>query len=394
MKSLLLSIILLCTTKAFALDFKTKGFFAFDTFSLQKVNDEQGRIEWGIGTIDLKFYFNHENFSSKIKLDLDGSLDDSNALYEEATVKYHHSKNVKFTIGKGVIPFHQKRYGMLESSYIDGGSILNTFHNFRDQDRKILLQADYGSYSKGFKNKLALYASSKQPVRDRDDELDTEDLNPEETSASSKKFQIVYETEKSINSKYEKGLVNKFEIYPFNGMKVAIAGLYLDREIDLHKNYAADLSFRYRSDAFELWGEYVYAFVSNSPVDQYAAAKQVEQIVQLGMEYRLTGITSYVINIEGAWVNKQEHNNDDLPSVYAAGTKFYNANNRGQKSEFNTYKIDTGLNFKMAKRVSLKVGIMYERKYTWKHLKHLGYDFGYAGFEKAIQLGSGVSYWF
>jgi len=389
MKSVILLLAFAVSSNVFALDFKTKGFFAFDTFSVQKKNDDNTKMEWGIGTIDLKFYFNHEKFSSKIKLDLDGSIDDSNALYEEATVRYKHSKNLKFTIGKGLIPFHQKRYGMLESSYVDGGSILNTNHNFRDQDRKMLLQFDYGSYKKGFKNKFALFASSKQPIRNSDGSLDTTDNTSKKDQGTDSKevWQIEYETVKTINSKYEKGIANKFELYPTNGMTIGVAGVYLDREIDFHKNYAGDLSFKYRTTGYELWAEYVYAFVSNNPVDKYSAAKQNEQILQVGGEYRLTEKVSYVLNVEAAWINKLEHNNANLPTEYLAGTEQYSKYNNGNKSETNTYKIDTGFNYKAAKQVSLKLGVTLERKYSWSNDK-------YKGFQKAIQLGSGVSYWF
>ncbi|ATH07858.1 hypothetical protein BIY24_07810 [Halobacteriovorax marinus] len=389
MKFLFISffITLFLATKTYALDTEVKGFIALNTLSYESVEDRDPTMKMGIGTIDLKFYFNHEDFGAKIKLDLDGQLDEPNNLYEEAMLTWRPMRNWRFGIGKGKVRIHQMAFGVLESHYIDGGSLLGTKHSFRDQDRKIVGEISYGGYRKGFRNTFNVYADSRQPKED----YDTSNPVGYETDDSSNpgRGEIIYETEKEIDTRKDIGIANKIYFYPKRGVEFAIGGLIKDRDLDYNLNWATDVSGKYKTGAWEFIFEYTFAYVSNHPNDRYAIEHQYEQLGQLQVLYELTEITTLQLNTEFALVNSQEFNKNNIPN--GVGQQNFN---RGQSAHTNNYKVDFGVIWKMAKRVNFKVGALYERKYEWKALSHLGYAHGYAGFRDAWALGSGVNFWF
>ncbi|PIK15650.1 hypothetical protein [Halobacteriovorax sp. JY17] len=388
MKFQLIFLLLALTSTTFALDTEVKGFIALNTLSYEKVENRDPTMKMGIGTIDLKFYFNHEDFGAKIKLDLDGQLDEPNNLYEEAMLTWRPVRNWSFGMGKGKVRIHQMAFGVLESHYIDGGSLLGTKHSFRDQDRKIVGEVSYGGYRRGFRNTLNIFADARQPKVSRDDRnpvgYETTRSNPNEGQG-----EIVYETEKEIDTRRDVGVSNKFYFYPKRGAEFALGALVRDRDIDYNLNWAADFSGKYKTGDWEFVFEYTFAYVSNHPNDRYAVEHQYEQLGQLQMLYSLTEITTLQLNTEFALVNSQEFNKNNIPNN--VGQQVFN---RGQSAHTNNYKIDFGVIWKMAKRVNFKVGALYERKYEWKALPHLSYAHGYAGFTDAWALGSGVNFWF
>lgn len=374
MKHFSLFFLLLLTANSFAIDSEIKGFVALNTLSYEKIEDKDATMKMGIGTIDLKFYFNHEDFGAKIKLDLDGQLSESNNLYEEAMVNWRGIRNLKLSLGKGKLRFHQVSYGVLEGSYIDGGSLLGTYHSFRDQDRKIMGEVAYGSYRTGYKNTFAIYADSSQPsVSTRNDtgfEIDDD------------KF-LVYENEKEIDTRADVGLVNQFTIFPKRGLHFSFGALLRDREADYNKNYSFDFNGKYKTGNWELIWEYAYAYVSTHPNDQYSVEHQNEQMAQFQTLYTITDITKLQVNIEAAFIRGQRFNSANIPGDDLGDTY----RNTGVSTGNNNYKVDTGILWKVAKRVNLKLGVLYERKYSW-------YDNDYNGFKYAWSLGSGVNFWF
>ena len=388
MKFQILVLLLTLSSTTFALDSEVKGFIALNTLTYQDVDNRDSSLDMGIGTIDLKFYFNHEDFGAKIKLDLDGRLEESNNLYEEAMLTWRPIRNWRFGFGKGKVRIHQMSFGVLESHYIDGGSLLGTKHSFRDQDRKMVAEASYGGYRTGFRNTLSIYADSSQPKISRDTRnpvgYETNRSNPDEG-----KGQITYESEKEIDLKRDTGIANKFFYYPKRGVEFALGGLINDRKLDNNLNWAADFSGKYKTGDWQFVFEYTFAYVSNHPNDQYAVEHQYEQLGQLQVLYALTDITTIKLNTEFALVNTQEFNKNNIPNGVGQQT-----NNRGQSAHTNNYKTELGVIWRMAKRVSFKVGAVYERKYEWKALQHLGYAHGYGGFTEAWALGSGVNFWF
>lgn len=390
MKQILLVFLTLMASNSWALDTEVKGFVALNTFSYESVEDRDPTMKMGIGTIDLKFYFNHEDFSAKIKLDLDGQLEESNNLYEEAMVSWRPIRNWKFGIGKGKIRFHQMSFGVLESHYSDGGSLLGTTHGLRDQDRKIVAEMVYGGYRRGFRNYLSFYADTRQPSESRDaDNLIGYDTSSSSDPTLAGKGELTYETEKEINTRKDVGVSNKFFYYPRRGVEFALGALYRDRKVDFNDNWAIDFSGKYRTGDWEYIFEYVYAYVSNHPNDRYAVEHQYEQMGQIQVLYQYSEMTKLKLNTELALVNTQQFNRNNLPNGLGDRSP-----NFGNRIKTNNYKVDIGIIWKLAARVNFKVGALYERKYEWKALKSIGYKTGYAGFRDAWSLGSGVNFWF
>ena len=374
MKFFTLFVLSLLTLNSFAIDTEIKGFVALNALTYEKIENKDATMKMGIGTIDLKFYFNHEDFGAKIKLDLDGKLGDSNNLYEEAMVNWRGLRNWKFSLGKGKLRFHQVSYGVNESSYIDGGSLLGTYHSFRDQDRKIMGEVAYGGYRTGFKNTFAVYADSSQPrVSTRSDSGFYVDDD---------KF-LIYQNEKEIDTRADYGLVNQFSLYPFRGLQMSLGALLRDREADANKNYAFDFNGKYKTGDWEYIWEYAFAYVSTHPNDQYSVEHQYEQMAQFQTLYKISDITKLQLNLEAAFVRGQRFNSANIPGVDFGQTY----RNNGVATGNNNYKIDTGILWKVAQRVNLKVGVLYERKYSW-------YKKEYNGFDYAWSLGSGVNFWF
>ena len=375
-KYLLLLSLVISSSTTFAFDGNIKGFFAFDLFGLQKKESRDQEADTGLGTIDLKFYFNHEDFNAKIKLDLDGDLSDSNNLYEEATVTWKLLPSLKLQAGKGKVRFHQMHYGIVQSSYVDGGSVLGTRHGLRDQDRKLIVAAIYGGWKQGFRNTLTFFGDASQRTG--------------RSSGRDYARENDYESQKDFNSKDERGVANRIEFYPIKHLTVATAGYYHKKDFWLKERYAFDLSAQYRTWDLDIWFEYVYAFVPTHPNDKYATAAQYEQIIQAGIEKKINDKISVVFNAEAAFVNSQEFNytRDDTSVPTEFTDKYSNAdNNNGEKNTTDTWKVETGINYRAAKRVSLKLGFMYEQQ-------KLGYGSVQNDWTGAYRIGSGISYWF
>ena len=370
-------IILVTSLNSFAIDSEIKGFIALNTLSYEKIEDKDATMTMGIGTFDLKFYFNHEDFGAKIKLDLDGQLSDSNNLYEEAMVSWRGFRNLKISIGKGKLRFHQVSYGVLQSSYIDGGSLLGTYHSFRDQDRKIMSEIAYGGYKLGFRNTFAVYADAAQPT------VDTNSGNDPGYYVDFNTKYLEYRNVKEIDTRADYGIVNQLTFFPVRGLHFSVGALLRDREADDNKNYSFDFNGKYKTGNWELIWEYAYAYVSTHPNDRFSVEHQNEQMAQFQTLYTLSDITKLQINLEAAFIRGQRFNSSNIPGTVLGQT----SRNNGTSSGNNNYKVDTGILWKVAKRVNLKFGIMYERKYSW-------YQNDYNGFQYAWSLGSGINFWF
>lgn len=376
------------STCSYSIETEVKGFIALDTLALEKQDGRSQTVETGIGVLDIKLYARQDDFQTKIKLDLDGNLGDKNNLFEEATVAYRPIYDLRLMFGKGKVPFHQMQYGVLESSYTDGGSLLGTTHSFRDQDRKIIVTARYGSYKTGFFNHFTFYGNSAQPDRLREDD----------TKLFLKKSfdEITYRNEKVFNTKFEKGFANKFEYHPFRGLKLAVAGLYFSRDIDPDADYAFDFSMKYDVAQTQFYFEVVYAYLSKHPNDKYTARRQNELFFQTGGEYRLTSTWALGVNIEAIFVNSQRHDLNDYPATvsgctdntdpdcYGFGQSFFND---GSRRETNNAKIELGSKHKLNRSLLFTVGTVFERRWDWVN----GIE---TSKRDAYQLGSALSFWF
>ncbi len=370
-----------------AIETDIKGFLALDLLTMQKSDGSNQVLETGIGVLDIKLYASHEDFRYKIKLDLDGDLSNRNGLFEEASLSYLPTKFLKLTFGKGKVPFHRMRYGVLESSYIDGGSLLGTNHSLRDQDRKILISTRIGSYNHGFFNHFTFYGNSSSPKRLRadDSKLDLKDDWSD----------ISYENSKIFNTKFEKGFANKFEWLISRSMNLSLAALYFDRDIDPKADYAFAIGYEYDLNAFEIYFEYVWAYLSKHPNDKHTSKSQREQIIQLGGQYRFNQEWALAVNMEAAFVNTERHLKTDYPSRpsggnaknpadYGFGQSF---NNDGSKREADNMKFEIGLKHKVTKSLVITVGTVLERK--WEKINNIESDP-----KDAYKVASSLSFWF
>ncbi len=102
-KSLFLSLLLLSSFNSLAVNYNVKAFLVLDLLTLEKVGDDSTKAEMGYGTADVKFYFNHNEWSAKFKLDIDAVEEAGTTvdLMEEAVLSYRFNNNWKLTGGKG-----------------------------------------------------------------------------------------------------------------------------------------------------------------------------------------------------------------------------------------------------------------------------------------------------
>jgi hypothetical protein len=392
---ILVCFLFLITFKSFAYNFTTKGFIVLDMMNIEKIQDRDASVEMGYGTADVKFYFNHQDFSSKIKLDIDGEVaENSNTgqssfdLMEEALVNYRFNKAVKLTFGKGKVRFHQMHHGITERNYTDGGSILGTRHGFRDQDRRYLLTLKTRSSSRGAYHYFTIFGQNREVDRDRD--------NPAEPDLYKAWDTLTYTNERTFNTRYQRGAAYKVELSPDYENKFSFAGLYYWRDIDPEADWALDLAYHRNTSTHEVWFEAVYAFMSKHPNDKYTALAEYDQLYQLGFLYKLKDNLAAGINLEAALVKTKHHDKDNYPDTgdYAIGQSDYND---GQTGKVNTYKVDIGVQYRPASRVQISSGIVLERQYLWDSGTSRTVRFGemrYLSARNAFSLNAGLSFWF
>lgn len=354
---------------SYAFDASVRGFIALDMLSIQKQENRKQEVMTGIGTLDLKVYATHDDFSTKIKLDLDsGRIGDAYNIFEEATASYRFLPNHQLIMGKGKVPFHQMHWGVINSSITDGGTIFNTDHSMRDLDRKLVLSWRAGGFTSGYFNYLTFWGNSQQPEKNFDGSL--------RLTGAPSSHRITYRNEKTFSSKDEAGFANKFEWFFNRQLSASVAGMYYYNDINPKNNWALDLSSRYSDRDLEVWFEYVRAFISTHYAASYATMKKYEDLVQLGAEYYLTELYNVLANIEGVRVNNQRH--------FITGSSF----NNGKKYETDTYKFEIGVKIKFQRSAYVTIGGQVERQdyavATDDINKH----------EYAYQLKSGFSFWF
>ena len=336
----------------FAYEIKIKGFIAADILNLEQIKQEEEKADRsfhsGIGVLDLKLYGRFDKLESKIKLDLDsGSLAQRYNLFEEATLAYRVLPKLKIKMGKGLVPFHRKHWGVLKHSYRDSGSELNPEHSWRDQDRKMLLSLIYGSYRSGLINSFTLWGNSSRPKYEENGELKF--IGKE----GSKSRRLSYDTNISFNTSDEQGFANKLELFFNRSHSFSLAGIAYNSKWSPHWSYALDTSYRYRNSKREIWFEYTYGIFGTHWGAKYAVQRNREHLVQLGIDQYLNSRFNIVANTEYAKVDKQNHSAD------LGNTR----NNDGLLHKVDTFKIETGLKLKFSGRSGhLTFGVFYEQK--------------------------------
>ena len=337
-------------TTLFAYQIKVKGFIAADILNLEQVKEEQQQAERtlhsGLGVLDLKIYGRFNNLQSKIKLDLDsGSLAQRYNLFEEATISYEVFQDFKIKMGKGLVPFHRKHWGVLKHSYRDSGSELNPEHAWRDQDKKILLSLIYGSYQSGLINSFTLWGNSQRPVYE-----DNGDLKFTGKNLSKR---LSYDTHVTFNTSEEQGIANKLELFLDRTHTLTVAGIGYNSDWSPRWSYALDASYGYRTNKREIWFEYTYGTTSTHWGARYAVQKNKEHLFQLGMDEYLSRRFNWVFNTEYAKVDKQNYSAEVGNSRY----------NDGLFLDVDTFKVETGLKYNFSGRSGhLTFGVFYEQK--------------------------------
>jgi hypothetical protein len=268
------------------------GFLALDIFKWVKKEGSREEMNIGIGTINVDARARNGGTSLKIKLDLDGALGSRNTIFEEATITQEVAEGLSFTAGKGVVPFHQKHYGVIKDSYVDGGTVVGNYYwNYGDQDRRYLLGVT--TRFENIKNSTTFFAEAAyEPTKAWTFDADEEEL----TNAASR--EDVYEDNKGFDPRKHHGFANKTEVQITNELKVAFAGLYSWNKINPHDNYAVVTSGIYEiPNVLEAWCEVQYGHSSS----YRRGFKEKEEVVaQLGADVYLTPLFSVLANAETA----------------------------------------------------------------------------------------------
>lgn len=354
---------------AHAFDASIKGFIALDMLSIKKQESRKQEVETGIGTLDLKVYATQDDFTAKLKLDLDDSrIGDAGNIFEEATVSYKFLPDHQLIMGKGKVPFHQMHWGVINSSYTDGGAIFNTDHSIRDFDNRLVLTWRYGGFTRGFFNYLTYWGNSEQAQKNSNGTL--------RTSGSAPNLSLVTQNNKTFSSKDEAGVANKFEWFFNRQLSASMAAIYYYNDINPKNSWAFDLATRYSSRDVEVWAEMVRGFTSTNPYARYATLKKNESLFQIGAEYYLTELYNALANIEAVLVNNQHHE--------VTGSTF----NDGKRVKTNTYKVEAGVKVKFQKSAFMTLGAQAERQDEEVPADNTDTS------QFAYQLAAKISFWF
>lgn len=351
------------THQLLAVETDIRGFIALDALAIEKQEGRRQSAEMGIGHFDVKLFADYDDFHMRVSLYMGRSVrSNSNfdtSFLDEALFSWSPNYANRITFGKGRVPFHQRRRGVIDSGYISGGSILNTRHNLRDQKNKILVTYRHGSFSKKFFNHLTFFGDTRQAQVNFDD--------PSQPNIRRSFDEIQYRSNDSFNTKNEAGLANRFEFIPFRGAQLAMAGLWYRRKIDQTPTYAFDVSGRLFRGNWNFYTEYVWAFVNTHPNDRHAAKRQYEQIAQFGGEYRINRQWALAFNLESAWVKNHAHDRNDYPSpdtadcdkVFCYGQSF---DNDGETSLITSQKAEIGVRRRYGRSLQITSGVMYEQQ--------------------------------
>jgi len=346
---ILLTAVIFLANQTYALTTEVKGFVGLDILKFYKTESSTPTLQTGIGTLDLKFYAYHDNISFKLKLDLDDSeMNEAYNLFEEANATYRITDSFKITAGKGLVPFNQKRYGIVESAYLDGGSPLGGINSWRDPDNKILIILTNGSYKQGYMNHFTFYGESKQIERNSDGSLKISvDKNGYES--------LNYKTTKDFQTKDQRGFANKLEFF-LGKLTVYGSGIYYYNDAYPMDSWALDAGGRYVTPELEIWLETLYGFYSTHSAAKYPAFKQYEKLIQLGMEKRLNQNFFIGTNIEGMLVKKHTW--------------------QSQMDDHRQMKLEIGPKYLIRENAFVTFGIVGEKKKTYrnsvyKSTKHL-----------------------
>ncbi len=389
----LLLTVLLTSPSLWALDAEIKGFIALDLLGIEKIDSKKLDATSGLGALDLKVYATHQDFTAKIKLDLDDSnLGSGYNLYEEANVTYRASSDLKIIAGKGKVPFHRMRYGVTESSYIDSGSLLGSDHSWRDVDQKIVVTASYGSFKKKYFIHTTIYGNSEEFEKNIDGTIKA-NFNSRFNS-----YELSKRPSNSFHIRDELGLASKLEYFFTRQLEMSAAAIYYKSQWQ-KPSWAVDYGGRYRVGEHEIWWESEYALYRTHPFDRYASFYQTELYFGVGAEYRLNSKWALLTNWEAMIVNNWAWPDQPINPLDNNGTGgFTNQKTENALYENDNYKAELGLKYYFQKSAFVTLGFMYEKKISKKDHSKTAANNDTTAFRNpnrdGRQVKAGLAFWF
>ena len=400
MRKLFFTLCLLLPNFAFSFDTQVKGFIALDAFNYKKIQRQKDALDLGIGVLDLKVFAEQDNMLAAIKLNVDGNLSVQNNLFEEAYATYRGFKNIKLTLGKGVVKFQNLHYGVIENTYQDGGTVLETENSWRKISNKALFAFAYGNRHVGFTDTFTIWGDSQEVQFDEkgNAKYTSSGSGTAGSTATNPKYVTAYNTKAvpAFTTQKQLGLANKLELYKGESWTFMTGQAYYRAKLQDRASYAVDFGATLDTNTWEYWLDMIYGFTSKQPFDAYNTYRKTEYFVQTGAQYHFDETWSVLTNWEFLHVK-------DRAFTYTAFNQdgvLYNAdssiNRNGQEVVSTSFKIEAGVQTQLSKSSFITNGLLYEKKIAKQNgVEDLTFIKGvYNANAEAWQFLSTVSFWF
>lgn len=398
MRSLCLLLCLLLPNFAFSLDTALKGFIALDALNYEKISKAPGAAVIGIGVLDLKVFAEQDYLSAAIKLDLDNSkLGDANNIFEEAYASYRGIKGWRFSLGKGIIRFQNLHWGVIENSYLDGGSLIGSENGWRKVSRKNFISATYGNRGMGFADTFAIFGDSNEiKTFDNGNISFVTSSGGGNGSTPATAIRVTGYTNDSVpafNTSKEQGFANKLEVYKDGYWTLTAGQIYYRNKFTHAGSYAVDFGATRDAEDIEFWVDLMWGKQSKAPFEAYSTYLKQEYFAQMGTQYHLSTEWSWLANLEFTHVKDKYH---DFSSPFIQEGKYYQGDvtrSFGQTVRSQNYKIETGAQYSLSKSAFLTMGGLYEKRKTKVDIARAMANFRYPNNE-AFKLATTISFWF
>ena len=381
---------------SYSIDTQVKGFIALDALNFKKISRTKNAADIGIGVLDLKVFAEQDNMTAAIKLNIDGDLSKQNNIFEEAYASYRGFKNFKLTLGKGVVKFQNLHYGVIENTYQDGGTILESENSWRKIAQKALFAVAYGGNYMGFTNTFTIWGDS--------NEIQFDDKgNPKYTASgagtvASPKIITAYNTKPvpAFTTSKQLGLANKFELYRGENWTFNNGLAYFKNKLQDKASYAIDFGATKDGTVWEYWFDAIYGFTSKAPYEAYGTFRKNEYFVQTGAQYHIDEIWSLLTNLEYLHTKDQAFTYTNFTVDGVTYSTDSNLDKSGATVVSTSYKIELGTQYKLSKTSFITTGVLYEKKIAAKNgidnltsIKNM-----YNANAEGYQFLSTISFWF
>jgi hypothetical protein len=393
---LTLLVISLVPNLSYPLDTAIKGFIALDVFNYKKIERAKDALVVGIGVLDLKIFAEQDDMLAAMKLNIDGNLSVQNNLFEEAYATYRGFKNIKITLGKGVVKFQNLHWGVIANTYQDGGTVLESENSWRKISNKAFLSFAYGNKGTGFTNTFTLWGDSQEVQFD-------EKGNPKyvastSSSNSALKYISAYETKAvpAFTTQKQLGLANKFELYQTKEWTFTTGQVYFKNKLQDKASYAIDFGATLDSTVWEYWLDVIYGFTSKAPYEAYTTFRKNEYFLQTGVQYHFDEYWSASTNVEYLHTKDQAHTYKGFTQDGVSYETDSRIDKSGQTVVSTSYKIEVGGQYKLSKSSFITTGVLYEKKIAAKNgINDLTFIKGvYNANAEAFEFLSSISFWF